>query len=641
MKRKSALIIVMAIITLAFFSFKDNGNPANYASGYKACLQSFAEAERRVLYVIIKSNLRDSGDVSGIRTAIAEARVKMKGMDFWTRYLDPLAYKKVNGPLPVEWETEVFEKFEKPYMREGAGLTLAALYLDEPQPQKDSLLHLVQSGLAATESYKADTVMKELATYHHFFLCNRLYLLNLAAIYTTGFECPDTTRIIPELCAMLRDVRSIYELYNENFPSTPISDRYLGLYDSAISFAERQPPGYSVFDHFTFLRAYVNPLFAINAGLIRRYGVVSHSLVDYTLNKQSTSIFSKSLYNGQHAKGIFLRVKDSAALAEIDRIGKLLFYDPIFSGNNMRSCASCHKPAQYFTDTAGRTALGFNHSDFLSRNSPSLINADFNHLIMMDGRHISLQNQTKGVIGSTTEMGGNEADALRKVMSCEAYRIAFTKLLRYTPQETEVTFDHIASAITYYYCKFSKASAPFDEAVNSNRYLNASAKQGFNIFMSKAQCGTCHFVPLFNGVKPPYVSSEFEVLGVPEDTGFTVLSADSGRAFINPALQTVHAFRTGTIRNAARTAPYMHNGVFRSLREVIDFYDRGGGAGRGLKADNQTLSADPLHLTEGDKTALIGFIESLNEDIVLEAPPARLPGSKYKSLNSRRVGGLY
>jgi cytochrome c peroxidase len=159
--------------------------------------------------------------------------------------------------------------------------------------------------------------------------------------------------------------------------------------------------------------------------------------------------------------------------------------------------------------------------------------------------------------------------------------------------------------------------------------------------MSKAQCATCHFVPQFNGVKPPYIGSEFEVLGVPADSLYKTLSPDSGRYTLNPANETFRAFRTGTLRNSERTKPYMHNGAFNTMNQVLDFYDGGGGIGHGLTIPNQTLSSDSLHLTKVEKQNLIAFIKSLNEDIEFETKPEHLPLSKNKNLNYRKVGGEY
>lgn len=629
-----ALGICVVVCAIVCFSFSNTSHTA-YTNLYNNRIEDLRASLQLVLQHIEDSNK------ATLPADIAHARATMKAADIWLRYLDPLAYKKINSPLPVEWETEVFEKFEQPYRREGAGLTLAELYLDEKDWTRDSLRSLVAQALAAVDVYKADSTTKHLHTHHHFFLANRLMLLNLAAIYTTGFECPAPGRTIAELRSMLHAMKASYIAFNTSFPATPFTEEYLSAFDAMTRFADAQPADITDFDHFTFIKDHVNPLFQINQQLILKYHVVSSSLVDYTLNKQATSIFDKALYHGQNTKGVFIRVQDKEALALIDSVGKLLFNDPILSGNNQRSCASCHKPDQFFTDTATATSLHFNKADHLPRNTPTLINANYNHLVMLDGKHISLQNQTIDVITNPVEMGCRKEDVVKKVMSCKTYRSIFHKLLKYTPAEKEVTFQHIASTVTAYYSGFSNYYAPFDDAMNKKAVASASVQNGFNLFMGKAQCGTCHFVPQFNGVKPPYVGSEFEVIGVPEQADGRQLSDDDGRYTVNPAVETKNAFRTGTVRNAARTMPYMHNGVFRTLREVIDFYDAGGGAGRGLSVPNQTLSSDSLHLTQAEKNDLIAFIESLNENVPVEKTPTKLPVAHSKALKQRKPGGTY
>lgn len=640
MKRKITIISIILGLAFALLSFNSINDRTPYEADYFNKLNDLKTEQSALLKVIAQSELTPEA-IGNIKDKIQSCRNKMKGIDFWLRYLEPISYKSINGPLPVEWETEVFEKFEKPYRRDGAGLTLAALYLDEPGANKDTLQHLIQTSLHAIDVYKADTVVNPLKTPDHFFLCNRLYLLNLAAIYTTGFECPDPTQVIPELRLMMHDVKDIYTMYNGSFPEKPLPAAYLDLYEKALAFVNAQDSDINKFNHYDFIREFVNPLFALNQQYIQEYHVFSKSMVDYALNKNATSIFSKSLYNGQNAKGIFLRVKDTATLAAIDRVGHLLFFDPILSGNNLRSCASCHKPEQCFADTLGSSNLQFSKKQGLARNTPSLVNAGYNHLIMLDGKHTSLQNQVHDVITSKDEMGSDESKVLQKVLSCKEYKKVFTALLKLTPQEKEITIEHISSAITYYYSKFSRTQSPFDDAMNHKHTLSVDETAGFNLFMSKAQCGTCHFVPMFNGVKPPYVGSEFEVLGVPADTNFRKLSPDDGRYIVFSAAETRHAFRTGTIRNAAMTAPYMHNGVFRNLNQVIDFYNNGGGAGKGLDVPNQTLSSDSLRLTAIEKTKLIAFIQALNEPVKPELPPKSLPKSSNSILNNRKVGGIY
>ncbi len=641
MRKKYLIVTIFAFVFGLIVSFKKNDLSKNYVTNYTEKVDQFKQSQLELIACIEKSSLNSVKDIKQIKDQINRTRIQLKGMDFWFRYLEPISYKKINGPLPVEWETEVFEKFEAPYRRDGAGLTLAALYLEEDSIDKDSLLKILRYSLQAIEVFGADSVTNNLKTYDHFYLCNRLFLLNLAAIYTTGFECPDTSRIIPELKQMLAETFNTYLSFNENFQKTVLPENFLSLYKEAISFVTKQQNNYLQFDHFTFLKNYINPLFSLNQKLIKEYNVVSRSNVDYALNKNSASIFSKDLYRAQNTKGIFLRVNDKKTLTEIEQLGRLLFYDPILSGNNLRSCASCHIPTQFFADTALIAAPQFDRVKKLPRNTPTLINAEYNHLLMLDGRHTSLQDQTKDVMTNTIEMGSNEKEILKKVLSCKEYKATLTKLLKSTPQEKEIGLVHISSAITYYYGKFSRYYSDFDRAMNQGQTVSADARLGFNIFMGKAQCGTCHFVPQFNGVKPPYVSSEFEVIGVPTDSTFQELSFDKGRASIHPAKEMVNAFRTGTLRNASKTKPYMHNGSFSDLNQVIDFYNAGGGTGKGLKLHNQTLSGDSLHLTKKDKNDLLAFIASLNENIEFETPPEKLPASKIKTLNNRRVGGEY
>lgn len=630
------------LVTAVFsFSFDQTVNPDRYHDNYMERNHNFKESLVDLLITIQSSNINSEEDIAAITEKIQEARFKLKSIDFWARYMEPIAYRNLNGPLPVEWETEVFEKFEPPYKREGNGLTQAALYLEEENMTKEHLTQLVKNAVDAADVFVADSITSKMKTHDHFFLCNRVYLLNLSAIYTTGFECPDTSSIIPELRNMMADVNTIYNSYNESYSKQPLPSEYITLYNKAVTFVNDQPSAFSEFDHFTFIKDYINPLFIQNQKLLNTYKVFSRSMVDYTLNKKVVSIFNKEIYQGQNPKGIFLRVDDEKALKEIDRLGKLLFYDPILSANNMRSCASCHKPTEYFTDTLVATSLQFNQKDVLPRNTPSLINAPYNHLIMMDGKHISLQDQTVDVMTNAIEMGSKQEDVLEKIMGCNEYSKSFKKLLKYTPTEKEVTLDHISSAVTFYYAKFSNYYAPFDNAMNKTGVVDASVKHGFNIFMSKAQCGTCHFVPQFNGVKPPFVGSEFEVLGVPEDTTYTALSNDMGRYEVHKADEMKNAFRTGSIRNIAYTKPYMHNGVFNTIEEVVDFYNAGGGAGRGLVVSNQTLGADSLGLSSVEKEHLIKFMTSLNEQIVFEDAPKELPSSKNKELNNRKVGGVY
>ena len=158
------------------------------------------------------------------------------------------------------------------------------------------------------------------------------------------------------------------------------------------------------------------------------------------------------------------------------------------------------------------------------------------------------------------------------------YNDAFKTFLKYMPEEKQIGINHIIASVIYYYFGFSNYYAAFDEAMNADKNLSTDCVKRFNLFMSKAKCATCHFVPNFNGVKPP----KFGIWSVMHTWryGFTNMDNDSVRYQINPANETLHAFGTGFLRNIIHTAPYMHNGVFKTLHDVLEFYNNGEGVGK-------------------------------------------------------------
>lgn len=638
---KRTIVIISTVLTGCVLSAAlKPASPEKYMDFYTQKLISFKKDLSELHNSILNTPLNDNYKEL-ILAKINKNRISLKELDFWLRYFEPVAYKKINGPLPVEWETEVFEKFEAPYKREGAGLTLATTYLSEQEVNRDSLAILINSSASAIDVFLADSITVNLKKHHHFFLANRLHLLNLAAVYTTGFECPDESRIIPELLHMIESTFRMYAIYDLGHPTYKLSRQYVSLYQDMISFVKNQPANYESFDHFSFVQKYVEPLYRLNREMILDYQVISNNFNDYSINKYAVSVFDKTLFRGQNGKGVYIGIDDEIQLQELKAIGKLLFHDPILSQNNKRSCASCHNPATFFTDTVLTTGLQFDGIKYLPRNTPSLLNVIHNHLLMLDGKHFNLENQTKDVLTNPIEMASTESEVVEKVMSCNEYKSVFKKYLKATPQYNAVNIEHISSALILYYADFSYYTSAFDLAMTKNKPVSKEIQNGFNLFMSKAKCGTCHFLPQFNGNKPPYISSEFEVIGVPQDTGFNRLSNDKGRFTVNPAKEMESAFRTPTIRNLSFTKPYMHNGIFKTQEEVIDFYDAGGGAGKGMLVPNQTLPADSLRLTKAEKKDLLAFINSLDEDIPLQLPPVKLPTSKNKALNNRVTGGQY
>jgi cytochrome c peroxidase len=182
-----------------------------------------------------------------------------------------------------------------------------------------------------------------------------------------------------------------------------------------------------------------------------------------------------------------------------------------------------------------------------------------------------------------------------------------------------ITVPHTANALAAFLRTLVYLNSAFDRYLQGDTLaLTKQQQDGFNLFMGKAQCGTCHFAPLFNGLTPPlFQLTEFEVLGtsLSDTLEHPRSDPDQGRFGVFPISFYKQAFKTPTVRNAAVTAPYMHNGSFSSLEKVVDFYDKGGGIGLGLPVENQTLSAAPLHLTAEEKKAVISFMEALTDQL--------------------------
>jgi cytochrome c peroxidase len=191
----------------------------------------------------------------------------------------------------------------------------------------------------------------------------------------------------------------------------------------------------------------------------------------------------------------------------------------------------------------------------------------------------------------------------------------------------------ISNPIAAYVSSLISFDSEFDKYVREETSeFPKAAKRGFNLFMGKAACGTCHFVPTFSGLVPPfYMETESEVLGITLglDTLNPQMDTDLGRRLNGKKKEAFDHFRnsmkTVTVRNAALTAPYMHNGLFKTLEEVIEFYDHGGGAGMGLDIANQTLSSDRLNLSKQEKSDLIDFMHTLTDTSGLTNAKVLLP----------------
>ena len=251
----------------------------------------------------------------------------------------------------------------------------------------------------------------------------------------------------------------------------------------------------------------------------------------------------------------------------------------------------------------------------VARNTPTLINAALQPAQFADERSATLEDQIVEVLRSPAEMSSSVEQAAATIGSNPSYASAFAAAFA-GEQSSAVTPLRLRQALAAYVRTLVSLDSRFDLAVRGDTSaLTLDERRGFTLFMGKGGCGTCHFAPLFSGNTPPlYMGSDVEVIGTPVSPRTpAMLDPDSGRARIDGLPAHLRAFKTPSLRNVALTAPYMHNGAFRTLDEVLLFYDVGGGLGGGARIGNQTLSADSLHLSAAERKAIIAFLGALTD----------------------------
>ena len=442
-------------------------------------------------------------------------------------------------------------------------------------------------------------------------------IIRVFTLGLTGFDTPGSGHGISEAIISMNTMRDGFSYLKADIPSyrdSTLTSSLDSLYHLGIDKLRDQD--FESFDRMAFLKEVVNPIYST----LRQWQEF-HELGDdyhksHAQNYSSINLFDEDFldlnYFSQYS---FLPLDDLDASA----LGKSLFYDTRMSKTNAISCATCHQPDKAFTDgeiksltnTAGKRTL---------RNAPSLVDVAYSNRYFWDMREYDLEKQIGHVVKNELEFGLSFKQLSKKLAADESYFRSFQNIYAGHAKEP-ISRRTISHAIASYLNTLNSFNSDFDKYVRGELDdYSASAINGFNLFMGKANCGTCHFAPVFNGSVPPYYDdSESEVLGVLKiyDTLHPVLDSDPGR-YENGLRRDAYAhfqqsFKTVTVRNAELTAPYMHNGSIKDLEELIDFYDRGGGEGMGVQVPTQTLSPDPLHLTEQEKKDLIEFLKTLTD----------------------------
>lgn len=280
-----------------------------------------------------------------------------------------------------------------------------------------------------------------------------------------------------------------------------------------------------------------------------------------------------------------------------ETLGEKLFSDPILSLDSTISCASCHIPAFAFCDTA-KVSKGVGGT-LGRRNSPGITNMSARPYFFYDGRALTLEQQVLMPIQDTVEMHATLPLVLRRLSENKEYDAAFRQLFG-----KAATAESLSAALAAFVRTLETGNTPFDRWMQGKpNPMGESAVRGREVFMKKGKCFDCHFSPDFTG-------DEFRNVGL--YTGRWNL-ADRGRFDITKDSSDLGKFKVPGLRNVARTAPYMHNSMFSTLEEVIDFYDQPNETVPG-GINRDTLLREPLNLTLEEKADLKAFLEALTDD---------------------------
>ena len=549
---------------------------------------------------LLLKNVEQKAKPSDIQQSFYTARLAYKRVEWLTDYYFPETAKNLNGPPLDEFE----EADQVVIQPEGFQVIEEYLFPEVDTSQYENLLQRVKV-LKANLTRLSFMDGSNQLTDQHIFDAARLEMFRIFTLGITGFDSPAALYSLPEAKSALTSVEENISVYTEALQQdhSELAQKLSRQFELC---RQALKGSFEDLDRLEFLTDYLNPLSSLLYESQIALGI--HPFAESrTLSSSARTLQDSNSFNPQH----FISVSSHGTTVQKVNLGKRLFYDPILSGNHQRSCASCHQPDKAFTDGITRSASLSGGT--IQRNTPSLLNAALQARLFTDSRVVYLEDQAQDVITSVDEMHGSLDRAIDDLKKDEAYIKAFQRAY---PKEG-ITAQSIRNTIATYERTLISLNSPFDAYVRGNyKALNESEKRGFNLFAGKAKCATCHFLPLTNGTVPPfYEKAESEVLGVPAQAGWKNLTLDSDPGKYNHTKADMHrhAFKTPTIRNVALTAPYMHNGVYKTLEEVVEFYDRGGGQGLGLDVPNQTLSADLLHLTSQEKADIVNFMKALTD----------------------------
>jgi cytochrome c peroxidase len=600
MKKKLTIVLLLVAACVQFAWKAGNTEPNPAATPLrKWLLQEIVQLKNELQTLSLATETNQQ------KVIYTNARLHYKHIEFFVEQYSPKQAKLyINGPLVPKHEIDLgrkmlpqqgFQRIEEILFDSG----------DTTELKKESELLLEQ--ITELENYYTDVAITDGGILE---MC-QMQLFRIAAMNLNGYDATISQTNITETLWTLEGIEQALAGFDYYAKQTAANSSTYKQLMKTISLGKKmlqQNTAYDSFNRLAFITKFINPANTILVQWHNQLGL-PWKKQKRALNLDTGFLFGKESFNLQYFSMYFddtLHLKEQAAL------GKLLFSDPILSGNSQLTCSNCHNPAKAFTDGLPKSN-GIDGTP-LQRNAPTLYNVVLQQAFFYDGRAYQLEQQAFDVIHNPLEMNSSLAEAVTRLQQEDNYKTLFARAFAGTPDAT-ITEYAIQKVLAEYQKTLISFNSRFDQYLRGNMSaLNKREINGYNLFAGKALCGSCHFLPLFNGTVPPhFFDSEYEVLGTPEKPDNKNVDPDPGRYSVTGLAEHRYAFKTPTLRNIALTAPYMHNGVYNTLEEVVEFYHRGGGNGFSFNIPNQTLPFDSLQLTNKEKEDIVLFMKSLTD----------------------------
>ncbi len=547
----------------------------------------------------------DKISLEQLQESLKNTRNSFKEIEFYVAYHYPEFTKsKLNAAPLFHIEAAGTKAYTLP--PEGLQVLDELIFSEEAPEQKEEIKSITNFLYNSYASFYLSSVKNGLSKGNNRTLPLRIELIRIYSLGITGFDTPGSLNVSEETAHAFIGIKKYinddlyFKSYNVQKANTILTE--------GIEYLSKNTD-FEAFDRIEFYKKYIQPLYEE----FGKWDGRSDDLKEFSgWNVKNKNLFSSDFLDPY----FYTLLKKEEDNADLRKLGKEIFYDQNLSSNGKMSCATCHLPENAFTDLKAKSQSNVEGKTVL-RNSPSLYNAVFAKRFFYDLRAFYLEQQAEHVIYNEDEFNTSYESIIQKLKTKKEYKKAFKVAFKNGAMSKE----NFSKALSSYVASLYSYESDFDKFMRNEKEISSDVKKGFNLFMGKANCATCHFAPNFSGLVPPFFNeNESEVLGITQKPiSHKPLELDTDKGRVNSPVRKENSwiyensFKTVTVRNIALTKPYFHNGAFNTLEEVLDFYNEGGGEGLGLEMKNQTLAPDKLHLTQTEMKQIIAFLNSLTD----------------------------